>query len=78
MADAQVIPLRPENGDRIPPNPDEPGWEEAVIDVLAFARRRLLGDYRFDPLTGLWHHRTGPVEPRMMSRVSSRRCSGLS
>jgi 1-acyl-sn-glycerol-3-phosphate acyltransferase len=48
MADAQVIPLRPENGDRIPPSPGEPGWEEAVIDVLAFARRRLLGDYRVD------------------------------
>ena len=48
MADAQVIPLRPENGDRIPPGPGEPGWEEAVIDVLAFARRRLLGDYRVD------------------------------
>jgi 1-acyl-sn-glycerol-3-phosphate acyltransferase len=48
MADAQVIPLRPENGDRIPPSPGEPAWEEAVIDVLAFARRRLLGDYRVD------------------------------
>ena len=24
-----------------------------------------LGDYRFDPLTGLWHHRTGAVEPPM-------------
>ncbi|TWF94908.1 lysophospholipid acyltransferase family protein [Saccharopolyspora dendranthemae] len=48
MADAQVIPLRPENGDQVPPQPGEPGWEEAVIDVLAFARRRLLGDYRVD------------------------------
>ncbi|MEB3370300.1 lysophospholipid acyltransferase family protein [Saccharopolyspora mangrovi] len=48
MADAQVIPLRPEDGDRVPPVPEEPGWEEAVIDVLAFARRRLLGDYQVD------------------------------
>ncbi|RRO13076.1 acyltransferase family protein [Saccharopolyspora rhizosphaerae] len=48
MADAQVIPLRPEDGDHVPPAPGEPGWEEAVIDVLAFARRRLLGDYEVD------------------------------
>ncbi|GAB3676051.1 lysophospholipid acyltransferase family protein [Saccharopolyspora tripterygii] len=48
MADAQVIPLRPEDAERIPPGPGEPGWEDAVVDVLAFARRRLLGDYRVD------------------------------
>ncbi|MCI2416989.1 acyltransferase family protein [Saccharopolyspora sp. K220] len=52
MADAQVIPLRPADRERTgvpePPVPGEPGWEDAVIDVLAFARRRLLGDYRVD------------------------------
>ena len=26
---------------------------------------RLLADYRFDPATGLWRHRDGPVEPPM-------------
>jgi glycerophosphoryl diester phosphodiesterase len=38
----------------------------AAPDALGDMARqgwRLLGDYRFDPLTGLWHHRTGPVEP---------------
>jgi hypothetical protein len=24
---------------------------------------RLLGDYRFEPATGLWRHRRGPAEP---------------
>jgi 1-acyl-sn-glycerol-3-phosphate acyltransferase len=52
MADAQVIPLRAADreqlGASVPPVPDEPGWEDAVIDVLAFARRRMLGDYKVD------------------------------
>ena len=49
MADAQVIPLRAEDRDEIPrPDPGEAGWEDAVLDVLAFARRRLLGDYQVD------------------------------
>ncbi|MDA3649091.1 acyltransferase family protein [Saccharopolyspora indica] len=48
MADAQVIPLRPEDRDRQAPEPAEPGWEDAVAEVLAFARRRLLGDYQVD------------------------------
>ena len=59
----------------------KPGWvrvnfnyfvEEAVFTYVVEAVRlvaregwRLLGDYRFDPLTGLWHHRTGAVEPPM-------------
>ncbi|WP_235529673.1 aminotransferase class V-fold PLP-dependent enzyme [Nocardioides sp. Soil774] len=57
----------------------KPGWvrvnfnyfvEEAVFTYVVEAVRlvaregwRLLGDYTFDPLTGLWHHRTGAVEP---------------
>ncbi|WP_190820534.1 lysophospholipid acyltransferase family protein [Saccharopolyspora pogona] len=52
MADAQVIPLRAADRERLdasePSVPVEPGWEDAVIDVLAFARRRLLGDYKVD------------------------------
>jgi hypothetical protein len=57
----------------------KPGWvrvnfnyflDEEVFDYLVEAVRmvardgwRLLGDYTFDPATGLWHHRRGPVEP---------------
>jgi selenocysteine lyase/cysteine desulfurase len=56
-----------------------PGWvrvnfnyfiSEPVFDYLVEAVRlvarhgwRLLGDYRFDPVTGLWRHRRGPAEP---------------
>ena len=44
---------------------DEEVFSYVVEAVRLVAREgwRLLGDYRFDPLTGLWHHRTGPVEP---------------
>ncbi|HET9647268.1 MAG TPA: aminotransferase, partial [Microlunatus sp.] len=65
----------------------KPGWvrvnlnyfvSEAVVDYIAaavtFVARegwRLLGDYRFDPATGRWHHRAGPVEPPLrLSQVS--------
>ena len=57
----------------------KPGWvrvnfnyfiSEAAFDYVVEAVRlvaregwRLLGDYRFDPVTGRWHHRRGPVEP---------------
>ncbi|HEU5034129.1 MAG TPA: aminotransferase class V-fold PLP-dependent enzyme [Mycobacteriales bacterium] len=37
-----------------------------IIDAVRFVARhgaRFLADYRFDPGTGLWHHRAGPVEP---------------
>jgi selenocysteine lyase/cysteine desulfurase len=37
-----------------------------VIDAVLFVARhghQLLGDYRFDPTAGLWHHRRGLVEP---------------
>lgn len=44
---------------------DEEVFSYVVEAVRLVAREgwRLLGDYRFDPATGLWHHRTGPVEP---------------
>ena len=44
---------------------DEEVFTYVVEAVRLVAREgwRLLGDYRFDPVTGLWHHRTGPVEP---------------
>jgi selenocysteine lyase/cysteine desulfurase len=59
----------------------KPGWvrvnlnyfiSDAVLDYLIEAVEivasdgwRLLHDYRFDPVTGLWHHRDGPIEPPM-------------
>jgi selenocysteine lyase/cysteine desulfurase len=57
----------------------KPGWvrvnfnyfiDEDVFDYIVEAVRlvaqegwRLLGDYRFEPATGLWRHRDGAVEP---------------
>jgi selenocysteine lyase/cysteine desulfurase len=57
----------------------KPGWirvnfnyfiSDAVCDYLIEAVHlaadsgwKLLPDYRFDPLTGLWRHHAGPVEP---------------
>jgi selenocysteine lyase/cysteine desulfurase len=57
----------------------KPGWvrvnfnyfiSEAVcsylleaVNLVADQGWKLLGDYRFDPATGLWRHRRGPVEP---------------
>jgi hypothetical protein len=57
----------------------KPGWvrvnlnyfvSEAVfryvveaVHLVAELGHRLLPDYRFDPATGLWRHRDGPVEP---------------
>jgi len=57
----------------------KPGWvrvnlnyfiSDAVLEYLLEAVRivasdgwRLLHDYWFDPASGLWHHRNGPIEP---------------
>ena len=57
----------------------KPGWvrvnfnyfiSETVFSYIVEAVRlvardgwRLLGDYRFEPATGLWRHRLGPAEP---------------
>ena len=62
----------------------KPGWvrvnfnyfiSETVFDYIVEAVRlvardgwRLLGDYRFDPATGLWRHRDGLVEPPLRLR----------
>ncbi len=62
----------------------KPGWvrvnfnyfiSEAVFTYIVEAVRivardgwRLLGDYRFDPATGLWRHRRGPAEPPLRLR----------
>ena len=34
-----------------------------AVELVADDGWKLLGDYRFDPGTGIWHHRRGPVEP---------------
>ena len=34
-----------------------------AVELLAEGGHRLLGDYAFDPHTGLWHHRAGAAEP---------------
>jgi hypothetical protein len=34
-----------------------------AVHLVADQGWKLLGDYRFDPATGLWRHRRGPVEP---------------
>ena len=46
---------------------DEEVFEYIVEAVRLVAREgwRLLGDYRFEPSTGLWRHCDGPVEPPM-------------
>jgi len=62
----------------------KPGWvrvnfnyfiSEAVFSYIVEAVRlvakdgwRLLGDYRFDPATGLWRHRRGPADPPLRLR----------
>jgi selenocysteine lyase/cysteine desulfurase len=65
----------------------KPGWvrvnfnyfiSEAVFSYLVSAvvlvadhGWRLMPQYRFDPVTGRWHHRNGPVEPPLrLSQVS--------
>jgi len=65
----------------------KPGWvrvnfnyfiSEAVFSYVVEAVRlvatdgwRLMGDYRFEPSTGLWRHRQGPAEPPLrLSQVT--------
>jgi len=65
----------------------KPGWvrvnfnyflSDVVVDYLIRAvcfvaehGWRLLEDYRFDPVTGRWHHHRGPVEPPLrLSQIS--------
>ncbi len=71
----------------------KPGWvrinfnyfiSDAVADYVIEAVRlvaregwRLLGDYSFEPGTGLWRHRNGPVEPPLRLRDVSFGPEGL-
>ena len=40
----------------------------AAVDLVAEHGWRLLPDYRFEPATGRWRHRSGPVEPPLRLR----------
>ena len=35
----------------------------SAVELVADLGYRLMEDYRFEPLSGLWRHRSGPVEP---------------
>ena len=37
---------------------------------------KLLGEYRFNPVSGLWRHRAGPVEPPLRLRDISYAADG--
>jgi len=37
----------------------------AAVDLIASHGWKLLPQYRFDPTSGLWKHRNGPVEPHL-------------
>jgi selenocysteine lyase/cysteine desulfurase len=70
----------------------KPGWvrinfnyffSDAVVDyiiasMLFIAREghRFLTDYSFDPNTGIWHHRQGPIEPALRLREISYSADG--
>jgi hypothetical protein len=36
-----------------------------AVDLIATHGWKLLPEYRFDPPSGLWRHRNGPVEPSL-------------
>ena len=40
-----------------------------AVHLVADQGWKLLGDYRFDPASGLWRHRRGPVEPPLRLRA---------
>ena len=40
----------------------------AAVDLVAEHGWRLLPDYRFEPATGRWRHRSGPIEPPLRLR----------
>ena len=35
----------------------------SAVEFIALHGEKILPDYRFEPLTGLWHHKRGAVEP---------------
>jgi selenocysteine lyase/cysteine desulfurase len=47
------------------------GYIVEAVRLVARDGWRLLGDYRFDPASGLWRHHRGPVEPPLrLSQLS--------
>lgn len=47
-----------------------------AVSMIADHGWRLISDYRFDPLTGRWRHRLGPVEPPLRLRQVSYDANG--
>ena len=49
----------------------------AAVDLVATHGWKLLPEYRFDPMSGLWRHRNGPVEPPLrLSQLQYDRATG--
>ena len=48
-----------------------------AVALLADEGWKLVPDYRFDPATGLWRHRDGPVEPPLRLRDLSFDADGV-
>jgi len=46
-------------------SPATAGYIAAAVELIAADGYRLLPAYRFDPHTGLWHHRDGPPRPQI-------------
>jgi selenocysteine lyase/cysteine desulfurase len=46
-------------------SPAAAGYIAAAVELIAAGGYRLLPDYRFDPHTGLWRHRNGPLRPQL-------------
>ena len=46
-------------------SPAAAGYIPAAVELIAADGHRLLPGYRFDPHTGLWHHRDGPPRPQI-------------
>ncbi len=47
-----------------------------AVQLVAREGWKLLGDYLFDPVSGLWRHRAGPVEPPLRLRDISYAADG--
>jgi hypothetical protein len=57
----------------------EPVFDYIVeaVHLVATHGARLLGDYRFDPRSGLWRHHRAPLPPPGLSRIVDDREGGL-
>ncbi len=53
------------------------GYVVDAVDLVARHGWAMLPDYRFDPVTGLWRHNDGPVEPPLRLHQLSYDASGV-